>query len=386
MGAQSKIISLDSTGKYRVLHVIRQGLVGGGESHLLTLIPKLNKGQIVSYVLSFTDGPMVSKLRELQIPVEVVTLSTTFDPALLKRIKRLVEAWQIDLVHAHGTRACINMMIPSKLLKLKLVYTIHGWSFHDDQSRFVQFLRKTAEKILVTLAHQNICVSNANHQTGVELISSFRANIIKNGIDLNTFNHTAAKKQYRDEWGIPANGLVVLFAARMTWQKQPQLMLKAFDQAAGQHPDLFLVMAGEGELSAEVGEMLKGLNNRDRVRLLPFYADMPGVLGSADIFALPSLWEGLPMSLLEAMAMGKAIVATAVDGTKELVSHGDNGILVQVGANLENDFAQALVSLARDTSFRKKIAVNAIETIIRDFNADGMAAQTSVVYQHCFTK
>jgi len=377
---------VSTTKPIRVLHVIRQGLIGGGESHVLTLVDKLDDKRVSSSVLSFTDGPMVSKLRELQIPVEVVTLSTTFDPALWKRIKRLVEAWQIDLVHAHGTRACINMMIPSRLVNLKLIYTIHGWSFHDDQSRFVQFLRKTAEKIIVTLADQNICVSNANHQTGVELISSFRANIIKNGIDLNRFNHAAVYKQYRDEWGIPENGLVVLFAARMTWQKQPQLMLKAFDQAACQHPDLFLVMAGEGELSAEVGEMLKGLSNKERVKLLPFYADMPGVLGSADIFALPSLWEGLPMSLLEAMAMGKAIVATAVDGTKELVSHGDNGILVQVGTNLENDFAQALVSLASDTAFRKKIAVNAIETIIRDFNADGMAAQTSLVYHHCFTQ
>lgn len=377
---------MDRTGKYRVLHVIRQGLVGGGESHLLTLIQKLDRQMIISHVLSFTDGPMVSKLREWQIPVKVISLSSTFDPTLLKKVKRLVDAWQIDLVHAHGTRACINMLIPAKLLKLKLLYTIHGWSFHDDQSRFVQFLRKTAEKILVRSANHVICVSNANYETGMELISSFQATVIKNGIDLKRFNHAAEYKQYRDEWGVPENALVILFAARMTWQKQPQLMLKAFDQAADQQPDLFLVMAGEGELSAKISEMLKGLNNRERVRLLPFYADMQGVLGSADIFVLPSLWEGLPMSLLEAMAMGKAIVATAVDGTKELLSHGDNGILVQVGANLENDFAQVLVDLAQNPDLRKKLSAAAIETVTMDFNADAMASQTSAVYQHCMKK
>jgi glycosyltransferase involved in cell wall biosynthesis len=369
-----------------VLHVIRQGLVGGGESHLLTLIQKLDRQMIISHVLSFTDGPMVSKLREWQIPVKVISLSSTFDPTLLKKVKRLVDAWQIDLVHAHGTRACINMLIPAKLLKLKLLYTIHGWSFHGDQSRFVQFLRKTAEKILVRSANHVICVSNANYETGMELISSFQATVIKNGIDLKRFNHAAEYKQYRDEWGVPENALVILFAARMTWQKQPQLMLKAFDQAADQQPDLFLVMAGEGELSAKISEMLKGLNNRERVRLLPFYADMQGVLGSADIFVLPSLWEGLPMSLLEAMAMGKAIVATAVDGTKELLSHGDNGILVQVGANLENDFAQVLVDLAQNPDLRKKLSASAIETVTMDFNADAMASQTSAVYQHCMKK
>lgn len=353
---------------------------------MLTLIQKLDRQMITSHVLSFTDGPMVSKLREWQIPVKVISLSSTFDPTLLKKVKRLVDAWQIDLVHAHGTRACINMLIPAKLLKLKLLYTIHGWSFHDDQSRFVQFLRKTAEKILVRSANHVICVSNANYETGMELISSFQATVIKNGIDLKRFNHAAEYKQYRDEWGVPENALVILFAARMTWQKQPQLMLKVFDQAADQQPDLFLVMAGEGELSAKISEMLKGLNNRERVRLLPFYADMQGVLGSADIFVLPSLWEGLPMSLLEAMAMGKAIVATAVDGTKELLSHGDNGILVQVGANLENDFAQVLVDLAQNPDLRKKLSASAIETVTMDFNADAMASQTSAVYQHCMKK
>ncbi|MEO0001490.1 MAG: hypothetical protein RL766_1536, partial [Bacteroidota bacterium] len=304
-----------NTKPIRVLHVIRQGLIGGGESHVLTLVDKLDDKRVSSSVLSFTDGPMVQQLRAMNVPVYVIPIKNSLDWRLYIAVRKFLIEEQIDLIHAHGSRACAFIILLARLLRIKVIYTIHGWSFHPDQSPFVKFIRKSAERIITGFTTKNICVSDSNLKTGQQLYSSFKADVVRYGIDLNRFNPDNNLQDYRKEWDVPEDAMVILFAARMTIQKQPLVVLKAFEVAAKNNPRLYLVMAGAGELLGEVQSMLKEMECSARVRMRPFYADMPGVLKSADIIVLPSLWEGLPIALLEAMAMSKVILATAVDGT-----------------------------------------------------------------------
>jgi glycosyltransferase involved in cell wall biosynthesis len=370
----------------KVLHVIRQGLIGGGESHVLTLVDKLDKTTIKSYVLSFTDGPMVERLKSMNIPVVVIPVKHPLDWRLFFQVRKCIKNWGIDLIHAHGSRACAFMLFLSILLRIKIIYTIHGWSFHADQSFWVRFFRETSEKIITQLTKINICVSDSNFETGKSLYPRFQAKVIRYGIDLQRFSITHAFRDYRQDWGIPEHAKLILFAARMTIQKQPLVALEAFEYAASINPDIYMVMAGGGELLDDVKKKIETLACRDRIRLKPFYTDMPGVLHAADIFVLPSLWEGLPIALLEAMAMGKVVLATAVDGTKELIEHKVNGMMLTVSDNLVSDMGESIIAVTSDDLFFKNLSSQARVTIEQTYDSLSMASLMKEVYQACLNR
>jgi glycosyltransferase involved in cell wall biosynthesis len=113
--------------------------------------------------------------------------------------------------------------------------------------------------------------------------------------------------------------------------------------------------------------------------LEPFRKDVPDVLAAADIFVLPSLWEGLPIGLLEAMAMGKAVIASNVDGTREVIKNNENGLLIETDHMVEN-LTDALITLSSDKTKRNLFTQKAIETIKEKYNAANMTRQIERIY------
>ncbi len=134
--------------------------------------------------------------------------------------------------------------------------------------------------------------------------------VVNNGIDQHKFDPARSFKDVRSELNIPKDVTLVLFVARFIHQKQPLKLISAFASAVKQLPSLRLLMVGDGDQKPEALEMVKQLGITDQVIFAPFRQDVPDVLAAADVFVLPSLWEGLPIGLLEAMAMGKAIIGT----------------------------------------------------------------------------
>ena len=120
--------------------------------------------------------------------------------------------------------------------------------------------------------------------------------MINNGIDLRKFNPALPYKDIRSELNIPMDKILVLFIARFTSHKQPLALIEAFAKAHQQNPDLFLLMVGDGDQKEEAKDLIGKLNMQDHIRLESFRQDVPDVLQAADIFVLPSLWEGLPIS------------------------------------------------------------------------------------------
>lgn len=367
----------------KVLHVIRQGLIGGGESHVLTLVDKLDKNFVLSFVLSFTDGPMVDRLKSMGIPVAVIPVKHPLDWRLNFQVKKLINEWSIQLIHAHGSRACAFMILLAAFMRIKMVYTIHGWSFHPDQSILVKFFRKIWERIITQMTTINICVSDSNFETGKALYTGFQARVIKNGIDTQRFSPSYLYHDYKSEWDVPPDAKLILYAARMTIQKQPLVALEAFEYVAAQNEHIYMVMLGGGELLDEVKAKLVTLSSRNRIRIKPFYTDMPGVLHASDIFILPSLWEGLPITLLEAMAMRKVVIASAVDGTKELIQDRHNGILLNVSGQLGRDMGESIMEVVSDEFLFKKLSTQARTTIELNYNSNIMTGYIKDVYQEC---
>lgn len=143
-----------------------------------------------------------------------------FDISKWKQVKEFMKKEQFDIVHAHGTRANSNVLWASRSLKVPVVYTIHGWSFHQDQNPIVRTIRTRGESYLTSRSNCNISVSKSNQESGKVVIPSFESIVINNGIDQNRFNPAGSFKDI-EELGIPATDLLVLFIARFTSHKQP---------------------------------------------------------------------------------------------------------------------------------------------------------------------
>src|ERR1700729_4377296 len=161
--------------KIKVLECIRQGKVGGGESHLLNLAASLDRTRFEPVVLSFTDGPMIERLGELGVETKVIYTEKPFDIRKWGKVKRWLKAQEVDLVHAHGTRAGSNVLWAARSLGIPVVYSIHGWSFHPDQSGLVRALRIAGERYITGRTAVNISVSEANKTLGKRYISGFKS-------------------------------------------------------------------------------------------------------------------------------------------------------------------------------------------------------------------
>ncbi|HEY6902635.1 MAG TPA: glycosyltransferase family 4 protein [Puia sp.] len=368
--------------KIRVLECIRQGQIGGGESHLLSLVENLDRSRFEPVVLSFTDGPMVERLRAMGVTTHVLYTERPFDVTKWSKVKDLMKKEAVDLVHAHGTRASSNTLWAARNLHIPLVYTVHGWSFHNDQHPLVRRLRIMGERWITSRSSVNISVSASNRQSGIEVIPGLRAEVVNNGIDQQKFSPVKTFKDVRQELGIATDAILVLFIARFTSHKQPLTLIKAFKEASAQDSRLRLLMVGDGDEKAAGLQLAKELGLEEKVIFQSFRQDVPDVLAAADIFVLPSLWEGLPIGLLEAMAMGKAVVATRVDGTREVVQDGTNGVMVEPGDI--KALSAAIVTLTEDVVLRDRLSRNAIRTIREQFNATSMTKRIEQIYDELF--
>ena len=366
--------------KIRVLEGIRQGKIGGGESYLLGLVENMDRSKFEPVVLSFTDGPMVERLRSRGITVHVIHTERPFDVRVWRKVKDLIRQENIDIVHAHGTRANSNMFWAARKLGLPIVYTCHAWSFHPDQSPLVRKFRIWSEDFLTSRMDVNICGSKANRDTGKKLFHNFDAKVIYNSIDPDRFNPYGKYKDVRQELGIGLEETVVSSVARFTLQKQPLRLIHAFAAVCRKVEGVKLLMVGEGELREKAISLIRELGISDKVLLQPFRQDVPDVLAASDIFVLPSLWEAFPIALLEAMSMGRAVIGTDVDGTPEIIEHEVNGLLVKTEP-LEEQLEAAITRLCLDKDLRERLMQNAISSIYKRYNVETLARENEDIYE-----
>lgn len=363
--------------RIKVLQTIRQGKIGGGERHVIDLVESMDKSVFEPIVLSFTDGEMISHLKSKGIEVHIIHTEKGFDYKVWPKVTALIKERGISLVHAHGTRACSNSFWSAKRLNIPCLYTVHGWSFHDDQPFVQKKVRAFLEGVLVKQVDGTILVSDNNGKEAKELFSPKKQFVIKNGVNLNRFaltdNHTV-----RQELGIDDATFLVGYIARMTKQKDPLSMVRAMEIVAKQNENIKLLMVGSGELDNEVTTLIEELNLSNIIRQ-PFRTDVPSILEVLDVYCLPSLWEGLPIGVLEAMAMGKPIIATAIPGNSELVEDDKNGYLFEVSSPAA--IAEAIIRVfSLGNNVRDSFGIFSRDRIEKEFSIVKMTAEIEQIY------
>jgi glycosyltransferase involved in cell wall biosynthesis len=357
------------------LHVTPTLTVGGAEQMATHLMVGLSRSQTVGAVALFAQaGSAVERrLTEAHIPRWHLNKRAGFDPRMFASLRRVFQEFQPHVVHTHMAvqRYVFPVLLQSRVPAA--IHTMHNLAEHetDRVGRFVHWFAFRSRVVPVGISQE--VSASVGRVYGLECKV-----VIPNCIPVERYQRTPEDRVlWRQRQGLDPNAIVFTCVGRLVRQKNPLLLLTAF--AALKDPRAHLVLLGEGSLREQLADYAQSQGLMDRVHLLGKQDDVPNVLAGSDVFVLGSDWEGNPLAVMEAMAAGLPVIATAVGGVPELVSSGAEGILVPAGD--WNAFARAMKLLIDEPGTRLAMADAARARALREFKVERMVQGYSDLYR-----
>jgi glycosyltransferase involved in cell wall biosynthesis/SAM-dependent methyltransferase len=373
----------------RVVHVITKLPVGGATESVLALCRWVDPNDVVQCIASGADldaeGSLLpSALRVARVemvPSLVRRAAPWRDVVAVVQLVRLLRREQPDLVHTHSSKAGVLGRIAARLADVPAVHGVHGWSFHDEMRPAARRLAVSIERLLARWSAAIVVEGAPDLEKGLAHRIGRREQyrLVRNGIDVDAIaGHRGERAALRSELGIAEGVPVVGSVGGLRAQKDPLSLLRAFALVRTTVSDARLVIVGDGPLRDEAVAVAEELGLSDAVTLLGSRRDAARWYGAFDVFAMASLWEGLPRTATEAMAAGVPVVATTVDGLSELITHDVDGLLVppRDAAAL----ADAITVLLQDRERASRLATRATHRVA-EFDVRAMAADTVATYR-----
>lgn len=359
----------------RVLHVINTVEVGGGGEHLIALTRGLAQRGFTSAVLAGKDGPIAGRLREIGVPVEVMGPMGPLAPLAIAPRLRASDA---GLLHLHGSRAAFNGVLAARITgKRPAVYTAHALSFNRRLMAPMRWAAVRAESLICRDVDRVICLTRGDLEAAAARgVDMSRATVIPNGIDVSRF---PARSHLRNELGLEAEAPVVGMLARLVPQKDPLAFVRMAAIVANGTPAARFLLVGEGPLAEAVDREAAECVPAGAFQRVGFRSDVPELLATLDVAVFPSLWEGLPLTVLEAMAARRALVASRLPGHAEVIEHGRTGLLVAAGD--VSGFAREVLGLIGDPVRRTALGVAARAEVESRYSVERMVETTADLYR-----
>jgi glycosyltransferase involved in cell wall biosynthesis len=378
--------------RVRVLQVVTKLELGGAQQLVLELCRRLDRARFDVVLASGTEGELVPEARALPdcrfeaVAPLVRELSPLDDARALVALARLIRrerraAGGPLLVHTHSSKAGILGRAAAGLSRADaVVHTIHGYGFHGGQPWPVRRLYVGLERLAARWTDALVAVAEENRRAGVALglFPPERCEVVPGGIDLAGFARPPeARAAARAALGLPADAPVVGMVACLKPQKAPEDFVAVAARVRAALPEAHFLLAGDGERRSAVEAAARSAGLDGAFRLLGWRRDVPDLLAAMDVVVLTSRWEGLPLVFPQAMAAGRAVVATDVNGAPEAVREGVTGHLVSPG-DVEA-LAARVIGLLRDPARRAAMG-EAGRAVARGFDVDRMVRRYEAIY------
>lgn len=365
----------------RVVQIVTQLALGGAQRLAIELARRVPEGW-EGHLWAGPGGELEveaeadPRLHFRRVPSLGRKIDALADAAALRELVELMREVRPDIVHTHSSKAGILGRQAAWLAGVRdVVHTVHGWSFHPGLSSVMRALYVTLERAAAAQTRILHCVCHADVEkglaAGVGVEGQYR--VVHGGIDPAPYASLPPKSS-----GPPT----VVTLSCLKRQKGLEDWHAVAARVREKIPDARFVIAGEGELRGELEERRRALGLERAVEMPGWVRDVPALLGSADVFLLTSHWEGFPLAVLEAMAAGVPVVATAVDGTPEAVEEGVTGYLV--GRGEVETMAERVESLLRDEGLRRAMGTRGRERVIARFTIKQFVEGVVAVYRSAF--
>ncbi|MHB8095867.1 MAG: glycosyltransferase family 4 protein [Candidatus Aminicenantales bacterium] len=370
----------------RVLEMIDRPFLGGGQVTLLTLAGGLARERFEIFAASEPGGPLAEELGKLGVPHVPISLRKSSGLRAVAAIAAVLKENRIDVLHTHGGIAGLyGRWAATKAGTPAVVHTIHGIHYLHYRNPLARRAFIVLERRLSRITDAVIFVSEADLEQGrrLKLAPPEKTHLIRNGVDPAIPAVASDLGKKREELGALGKPLVVA-VSRLHRQKGVAYLLKAVPFISRELPAAKVAIAGGGPLQEAMAAEIRRLGIGDAALLLGERADAREILAAADVFVLPSLWEGLPYVLVEAAALGMPIVATDIEGVREVIRSGATGILVP--AKNPAALAAAVILLLGDRDLAHKLGENARREIPGRFSVGRMIAETGSLYEEVLRK
>jgi glycosyltransferase involved in cell wall biosynthesis len=358
---------------------------GGGAVHVRDLAMGLDRARYAVRIAMPEDGGSMTSqdFAAAGIPFYSADIAGGFSRQALLAIRALVH--KADILHVHGARAALFGRLAALSLgqrRPRLVYTIHGFAAPHYASPRRQVLL-CLERLLAGVTDTWICVSHAEEDAllAANVAHANRVVVIRNGVDLTRFAMVKARRPVaRKALDLYDKAFVVSTVCRLHRPRDFATLLEAFRRVREAVPHGSLLIVGDGPLRRQVEGEVSALGLQNDVQLLGTRRDVPDILAATDVFVLASQgWEGLPLTVLEAMASALPVVASDVGGTREAVTHEQSGYLFAPGDVAA--LAGYLITLAADIDLAKDMGQRGFQRVQESFTVERMVRQTTQAYE-----
>lgn len=376
--------------RVRVAHVITRMIVGGAQETVLLAAALADRERFEPVVVTGPqlgpEGSLLPQLAARGVPVVVVPslvrqVSPRRDAVVVRALAEVFRARAIDVVHTNSSKAGIAGRWAARRARVpRVVHTVHGWPFHEHQPRPVAGAWRLLERRAAPLADALVVVAETDRTKGLEAGIGRPGQYVtlRSGLELDLYGpQPTVREQVRAELGLPAESVVVGAVNRLSPQKDPVTLVRALGPLLRARPGLRLLLVGDGPLRTEVEAAVAELGVAAQVVLPGLRDDVPRLLAAMDVFVTASLWEGLPRTVVQAMATRLPVVATAADGIVDVVRDGVTGLLAAPGdaASLRHAVGALL-----DRPDRGAALAEAAADQLPDFDAARMVRGLEAIY------
>jgi glycosyltransferase involved in cell wall biosynthesis len=372
---------------------------GGAERALVQIVTRLDHRRWEPHVFCLdAGGVLVDELRAAGVDVVCLGARRSRDFFVVWPLARRLAALRPAILQTFLFHANIVGRLAGTAARVPVI--VSGIRVAEKRSRPRLWLDRLTDRLVT----RHVCVSRdvADFSAQVGRLPSAKMSVIPNGVDVERFANAAPVDLA--PFGVPTGSRVVLFVGRLDPQKGPFELLHTAAQLVVDHADVHLLMVGDGPLASELRAWATARNLDGRIHFAGRQANIAGLMRAADVFVLPSRWEGLPNVVLEAMAAGTPVVATAVEGIRDLLGDGKWGRVVSVGPQMggvggghrqldagvgssgENGLADALRATLADREHSRAAAAEAQSIVKERFTWPIVAAAYERLYAELATR
>jgi glycosyltransferase involved in cell wall biosynthesis len=361
--------------RVKVLQLISSGGYYGAENMLLNLCASQQKAGCENSLMLFYNvhAPNVEfyeRARRRGLSVRMLHCQGRADWRAVRQIEDCIQDDGIELLHTHGYKADLYGYVAARRSGKPIVATCHNWVGGTAALGIYNHLDRMALKRFHGLAAVSDSVAQRLLNSGV---AATKIRTIANGIDVEPFEHALPSPALNFD-----GNKVIGMVARLDLQKGFEYLLRAAHQLCGTFPALKVVIAGEGPDRQAIENMIQRFGLQSSVILAGHHSDMPGIYAAIDIFVLPSLNEGLPMTILEAMAASKPVIATRVGAIPSVIKEGETGLLVDPGD--ADGLRDALARLLSDSDLCQRLGAAGHDWVRRNYTSEAMAMKYRQMY------
>ena len=389
--------------KMRLLLVITRLAIGGATNVVLNIADHFHRHP--DFEVQLLTGPvpagrtdMTPWAHERGIDVRVVPslinhISPVDNLKAVAEIRNIIVEGNFDIVHTHSSVAGVVGRLAAATAGVPvIVHHVHGWGLRAGMSRLTRMVYLGLERLCASFTDRLIVVGKPDIQKGLAhgIGSEGKFVLIYNGIEVEKFCQQIDGQGLRSELGLEPDSKLVGMIGRLDEQKNPLDLIRTAAIVVEAYPGVQFLIAGDGPLRAECEQLIQSLGLEGVVFLLGYRSDIPAILSILNLTVMSSLWEGLPIAFLEAMAAGKPVVANDVDGARDVVIDGETGYLVpphqppamaeRILTLLNDDElceAMGLVGQERSGFFSIERMVGALESLYRDRFLDAQRSSSS---------